>query len=344
MSGPFPASEIPQLTTPGFPVGDDRREGWRLARRWGGYPELEWSFPVFAPRVGAFSGQVPALFYEPLTDFDATRRALRFSAHLDSRGDLTAPLITVGFEYFDRAYLVGDGRLRLPGRSERFRGRHAVAANDHDDLETIMFANSWGEGWGDSGYGYIDREYFESHVDAVWITWPATRGRSPKMNACLRGHRTRRLPTYEQELGCWSTENEYWRESVLLDGVYHELLSWHVLSWDSGRLVDVLELRSPSRIVGRLHLHYGTDIGMIKELFVAPKTRRRGYGSILEQVAVDRCSQHDLMAVQLWLGEADAQDRLRATPEAFGEAHGYAWSESTRTRPNVPAIATKDIR
>jgi hypothetical protein len=85
MSGPFPATEFPRLDTRGFPAADDGNAGWRMARRWAASPELEWTFQVMVQRINACSGQMPALFYEPLSDFDVTRRLLRFSAHLRSR-------------------------------------------------------------------------------------------------------------------------------------------------------------------------------------------------------------------------------------------------------------------
>lgn len=343
MKGPYPASEIPKLVSYGLPEANDRQRSWLVARRWGGYAELEWTFGVFVQRVRALSGRVPALFYESLSDFDVTRRMLRTGSHLLSRNKPTAPLVAIGFEYFDHAYRVTDGRLTMPAPTEAYRGRHSVAAFDHDDLDSIRFMNSWGERWGDGGSGYVSREYFEAHVDEVWISWRATAGPSPKMAACLRSYKTRRLPADEQYLHCWPTPNDYWREVVHLNGIRHELLNWNVMSAETGRLVDVLELRSPGRIVARCHLNFGVNKGVVTELFVPPGLRRRGYGSILEEIAVDRCRSYGLRRIELWLSEADARARLRPTAEAFATQRGYVWTDEVRRRPNVRAEASKEI-
>jgi len=32
----------------------------------------------------------------------------------------------------------------------------------------IKFINSWGTGWGDSGYGYIGEDYFNDNIFSAW--------------------------------------------------------------------------------------------------------------------------------------------------------------------------------
>ena len=68
-------------------------DGWTLSRLWSGYPELEWTFGVFGERVKAFGGQIPAYFYEDVSDFDTARWLVRMSSALVSRHEPSYPSV-----------------------------------------------------------------------------------------------------------------------------------------------------------------------------------------------------------------------------------------------------------
>jgi C1A family cysteine protease len=64
------------------------------------------------------------------------------------------------------------GRIPFPSPKERIEGGHAIAAIGYDDkmkimnqfgkIETtgaLLIRNSWGEGWGERGYGWLPYEY-----------------------------------------------------------------------------------------------------------------------------------------------------------------------------------------
>jgi C1A family cysteine protease len=52
------------------------------------------------------------------------------------------------------------GVVRMPEPGERLQGGHAVVAVGYDDArETLLFRNSWGKGWGRSGYGELPYGY-----------------------------------------------------------------------------------------------------------------------------------------------------------------------------------------
>jgi C1A family cysteine protease len=54
------------------------------------------------------------------------------------------------------------GIVPLPRQQEHIVGGHAVLAMGYDDeREMVRFCNSWGEGWGDEGYGWIPYDYFD---------------------------------------------------------------------------------------------------------------------------------------------------------------------------------------
>jgi hypothetical protein len=88
----------------------------------------------------------------------------------------SAPLLT---ELMDAIYAHGGAELTIdvqpgfdaghgiikPGGTSR--GQHAITAVGYDEQQrTILIRNSWGEGWGDGGYGLLSFEYVEQAHEA----------------------------------------------------------------------------------------------------------------------------------------------------------------------------------
>jgi C1A family cysteine protease len=52
------------------------------------------------------------------------------------------------------------GLVPMPTRSDNLEGGHAVMGVGYDDAAGLLkFRNSWGEAWGDDGYGYLPYDY-----------------------------------------------------------------------------------------------------------------------------------------------------------------------------------------
>lgn len=75
------------------------------------------------------------------------------------------------YEHVMSADVARTGQIRLPGKSERMLGGHAVmAVGYHDRTRMILFRNSWGAAWGQAGYGQMPYAYLESRElsDDFW--------------------------------------------------------------------------------------------------------------------------------------------------------------------------------
>lgn len=67
------------------------------------------------------------------------------------------------------------GKIPFPSAGEKVEGGHAVAAVGYDDRMKIknttgafLIRNSWGEGWGEQGYGWLPYEYVLKGVAVDW--------------------------------------------------------------------------------------------------------------------------------------------------------------------------------
>ena len=66
----------------------------------------------------------------------------------------------IGVEVYESFFNAPGGNVPLPGPNEAIAGGHAICVVGFDDsTQLFTFANSWGEGWGDGGYGTLPYAY-----------------------------------------------------------------------------------------------------------------------------------------------------------------------------------------
>lgn len=81
--------------------------------------------------------------------------------------------VTFGFTVYNSFMRVGkDGMIPLPGKSETVEGGHAIAIVGYDDAKKcFIIRNSWGAGWGASGYAYMPYDYIlnQNLASDFWV-------------------------------------------------------------------------------------------------------------------------------------------------------------------------------
>jgi C1A family cysteine protease len=80
-----------------------------------------------------------------------------------------------GFTVYSSINEAENGKIPFPERTDSVLGGHAVAAVGYDDNMKInnstgafIIRNSWGEEWGDKGYGYLPYYYLTQGLAMDW--------------------------------------------------------------------------------------------------------------------------------------------------------------------------------
>lgn len=282
--------------------------------------------------------------YEPLRDYDQILSVLAFQSRLRSAGaaEEYVPQISIGFQFFESAYFAQDGRLTLPDPDDRFQGRHVVSVIGWEDKgESLVFVNSWGEKWGDRGIGRMPRAYAKEHLLDCWVGWNARVGMTR-----FTLERIVKAPNEPEFLRSWMTQNPRWRSRHRHNGRQINLVRYEAWSLGSECAVDIIDLRAANGLrVGWTYVFHIKDgnrkVSVVQELFVWPWFRRRGYGSVLEDAAVEIARLRRSEVVRMSLHEADAQTSSKQRAEQFGIKRGYSWDWSRSTLPAVEGVAEK---
>ena len=83
--------------------------------------------------------------------------------------------VMFGFTVFESIKTANDGKIPYPERGEAQLGGHAVLCVGYDDELTIgkskgafLIRNSWGEAWGEKGYGWLPYDYLMAGYAQDW--------------------------------------------------------------------------------------------------------------------------------------------------------------------------------
>lgn len=302
------------------------------------------TWPIIGQRVLTFCDLATRQrFYEPLSSYETVKKTLEWEWRADQGGHVPPEMrdhVTIAIEVFDAVFDAVDGRLVLPSPGDEPRGVHMVAVDGWEDAGArLVFRNSWGERWGKAGHGSVDRVYLDRYLRDAWLSRNARYGPTR-----FKATRLAAASTAQEWADIWRLENPRRRRWVKCRGrTYRCIYEFETVSMQDGAPVTVLELRTGAGIrLGWTHIHHEPDgIAVIKEFFVFPPYRRRGYGCILEREVVDVARRWNSRNIRTYLHVPDAFGDQRLAAETFGQATGYKWSWGIASLPNLAAVGEK---
>ena len=143
-----------------------------------GYPGIDDAPPAFCY---SYASNYQALSYFRLDEKAAGIPSKnKDSTLLEIKQTLASSLpVMFGFQVFESIKGAVDGKIPYPKRGESILGGHAVLAVGYDDSLSIgsgdnekvgafLIRNSWGESWGDRGYGWLPYEYVLGGLAEDW--------------------------------------------------------------------------------------------------------------------------------------------------------------------------------
>jgi len=248
----------------------------RFAHGWGAPPESAWPYdgdashwpPTEPPGVDELARKMRVGAYQRVRSLDECRICLA-SQHP----------VQIAIRATSQWFSAPSGVIEFPTGGDDFVGSHSVLVVGYDDgAERLKIMNSWGEHWGDHGYGYLPYDYFKLFLQEAWmITTPYDS-----------------QPESRSKSGGLELE---WGVPDIFGGVLHGVeiyssASDDYLGWGFGVVRD--------------------GCFDVEELFVKPNNRRTGIGTRLASLLSSRASALNL-PIRLWVPHADVNSSNLAT-------------------------------
>lgn len=166
--------------------GAQLRDGAKVVSSYGAPPESLWPYSDKDP--GSYQTQpTPEVLaaakldlitsYERIPDGDLMSMKAAIACGKPFVGGITV------YDSFPMdAHNADTAVVPAPQGSSQVIGGHAIAFVGYDDnTHLICFRNSWGEGWGDGGYGYLNYSYMQNSdlASDFWLINTVTETPSP---------------------------------------------------------------------------------------------------------------------------------------------------------------------
>ena len=329
--------------------GVERRRGFEIIKAIDGQPRVNGTQTIFACRLGYFcgGGYARQMYYESIADPSEVARQVVLNEKYRRSGvpfySLDSHLVAV--EWFESSYRAPNGTISLPVRGEKSIGLHCIAVEGYDPTaETFRFWNSWGAAWGERGYGTISLEYMRQYYHEAFVTRKARWGPAP-----AKTNRIEKAEVDPKELRrIWMIENPRARYLIRGRGRSIEVTEYDTISPAFGNPVKCIELKTGFGLrVGWMFLRHAvgsSKYSEITELYVWPVYRRMGFGSWLENAAVQEARNYGSSEIRLLMNESEGViGPPRAAARKFAMARSYTiWWRNTLA-PRACATGTKEI-
>ncbi len=128
---------------------------------WGYPPEDKWPYDIRKFTIRPPEEVISLAAKERIKSYERLGRDLDHFREVIAEGH---PII-LGFAVYPSIYdrnVKKTGHIPVPKAGEKREGGHAVLVCGYDDAkEALIIRNSWGEDWGEEGYGYLPYRYIE---------------------------------------------------------------------------------------------------------------------------------------------------------------------------------------
>ena len=163
------------------------RYTYSLCKKYDGSPEEEGTYPRVAMKMLLKYGTPPESYWpyrphqtdkpKPEADTAALKYRVRAYARLKTIPEMKRSLIINGpylagvdvYESWFTKKASKTGLIPMPKKSDQYQGGHAICIVGYDDTKKLFkFKNSWGDDWGDGGYGYLTYDYMKQYCLDAW--------------------------------------------------------------------------------------------------------------------------------------------------------------------------------
>jgi GNAT superfamily N-acetyltransferase len=275
----------------------------RVLHGWGSPPEEDWPQsvagwpPVEPPGVDSAAKQHRIGPYKRVRTINDCIQSL-----------VSVPSMGVSVGITEKWSDPQDGRIPAPSVDDIQLGTHQISLDAYDNTNNeFKFWNSWGESWGDRGYGYVSAEVLEKIWWEGWKFWPTLKA-AP---AVVRSQPQQR--------------------------------TWILKDFDNSNLHchELIEEDSDEAVAWVYAVEYDTRVE-IEELFVRPQFRRRGFGTRLLRL-MRQYATHYKREFRLWISYADVAPDNLSVVETMVKRLGLVVEESGVRWAPLVARQSEDV-
>jgi GNAT superfamily N-acetyltransferase len=138
-------------------------------------------------------------------------------------------------------------------------------------------------------------------------------------------------------------ENPRWQSPFRYRKNRHQWVVYETLS-TKGYPLEVIDIRNGFGLrIAWVHIFHEPVTSIVKELYVWPTFLRRGYGSLLESMAVTRAKIWRARNIQILFHNIDSFLHVRVAGRIFAQRRGYSWKWRESTRPCLSGVAEKTL-